>query len=71
MEPCARLVAGRSSDINGNRLRSRSPIIETPSSNAEQWQRHSKSAMHHATQGDPQYEIKSNKTDHIAMHKGR
>jgi hypothetical protein len=24
----------------------------------------------HATRDDPQYEIKSDKTDHIAMHKG-
>jgi hypothetical protein len=24
----------------------------------------------HCTAGDPQYEIKSDKTDHIAMHKG-
>ena len=24
----------------------------------------------HASEDDPQYEIKSNKTDHIAMHKG-
>jgi hypothetical protein len=25
---------------------------------------------HHASEDDPQYEIKSDKTDHIAMHKG-
>jgi hypothetical protein len=25
---------------------------------------------HHASADDPQYEIKSDKTDHIAMHKG-
>jgi hypothetical protein len=25
---------------------------------------------HHASPGDPQYEIKSDKTDHIAAHKG-
>ena len=25
---------------------------------------------HHATEEEPQYEIKSNKTDHIAAHKG-
>lgn len=24
----------------------------------------------HASEGEPQYEIKSDKTDHIAMHKG-
>ena len=29
-----------------------------------------KGYVHHASEGDPQYEIKSNKTDHIAMHKG-
>lgn len=29
-----------------------------------------KGYTHHATQDDPQYEIKSNKTDHIAAHKG-
>lgn len=26
---------------------------------------------HHASPDDPQYEIKSDKTDHIAAHKGR
>ncbi len=25
---------------------------------------------HHATESDPQYEIKSDKSDHIAVHKG-
>lgn len=29
-----------------------------------------KGYTHHATQDDPQYEIKSDKTDHVAMHKG-
>ena len=29
-----------------------------------------KGYTHHATEDDPQYEIKSSKTDHIAMHKG-
>jgi hypothetical protein len=29
-----------------------------------------KGYTHHATQDDPQYEIASDKTDHIAMHKG-
>jgi len=29
-----------------------------------------KGYTHHATEADPQYEIKSDKTDHIAMHKG-
>ena len=29
-----------------------------------------KGYTHHATVYDPQYEIKSEKTDHIAMHKG-
>jgi hypothetical protein len=29
-----------------------------------------KGYTHHASAGDPQYEIKSSKTDHIAMHKG-
>ncbi len=29
-----------------------------------------KGHTHHATESDPQYEIKSDKTDHIAMHKG-
>jgi len=29
-----------------------------------------KGFTHHATPDDPQYEIKSDKTDHIAMHKG-
>ena len=29
-----------------------------------------KGYTHHATKDDPQYEIKSDKTDHIAMHRG-
>ena len=29
-----------------------------------------KGHMHHASADAPQYEIKSSKTDHIAMHKG-
>ena len=29
-----------------------------------------KGHTHHATKADPQYEIKSDKTDHIAAHKG-
>lgn len=29
-----------------------------------------KGYVHHATEGDPQYEIKSDKTDHVAAHKG-
>ncbi len=29
-----------------------------------------KGYTHHADADDPQYEIKSDKTDHIAMHKG-
>jgi len=28
-----------------------------------------KGYVHHASEGDPQYEIKSDKTDHVAMHK--
>lgn len=30
-----------------------------------------KGYVHHATEDDPQYEIKSDKTDHIALHKGK
>lgn len=30
-----------------------------------------KGYTHHATPEDPQYEIKSDKTDHIAAHKGQ
>ncbi len=29
-----------------------------------------KGYIHHASKEEPQYEIKSDKTDHIAMHKG-
>ncbi len=29
-----------------------------------------KGYTHHASKDDPQYEIKSSKTDHVAMHKG-
>jgi hypothetical protein len=30
-----------------------------------------KGYVHHATRDDPQYEIKSDKSDHVALHKGR
>jgi hypothetical protein len=30
-----------------------------------------KGYTHHASANDPQYEIKSDKTDHVAIHKGR
>ena len=30
-----------------------------------------KGYIHHASRDEPQYEIKSEKTDHIALHKGR
>lgn len=30
-----------------------------------------KGYVHHASKDHPQYEIKSDKTDHIAMHKGK
>ena len=29
-----------------------------------------KGYRHHASKDDPQYEIKSDKTDHVAVHKG-
>jgi hypothetical protein len=29
-----------------------------------------KGYIHHATRDEPQYEIRSDKTEHIAMHKG-
>lgn len=29
-----------------------------------------KGYIHHASVGDPQYEIKSDRTDHVALHKG-
>jgi hypothetical protein len=29
-----------------------------------------KGYTHHASQDDPQYEIRSDKTEHVAMHKG-
>jgi Hypervirulence associated proteins TUDOR domain len=29
-----------------------------------------KGYIHHASLGDPQYEIKSDRTDHVALHKG-
>ena len=30
-----------------------------------------KGYIHHATPAEPQYEIKSDKSEHIALHKGR
>jgi DUF2945 family protein len=29
-----------------------------------------KGYMHHASKDEPQYEIKSDRTDHVALHKG-
>ncbi len=29
-----------------------------------------KGYIHHASEAEPQYEIKSDKTDHVALHKG-
>lgn len=30
-----------------------------------------KGYVHHASRDDPQYEIRSDRTDHVALHKGR
>lgn len=30
-----------------------------------------KGYVHHASASDPQYEIRSDRTDHVALHKGR
>lgn len=30
-----------------------------------------KGYVHHASPDDPQYEIRSDRTDHVALHKGR
>ena len=30
-----------------------------------------KGYVHHASKDEPQYEIKSDKTDHVALHKGK
>jgi hypothetical protein len=30
-----------------------------------------KGYVHHASKDDPQYEIKSDRTDHVALHKGK
>jgi hypothetical protein len=30
-----------------------------------------KGYVHHASRQDPQYEIKSDKTEHVALHKGK
>jgi hypothetical protein len=30
-----------------------------------------KGYVHHASPADPQYEIRSDRTDHVALHKGR
>jgi len=40
-------------------------IVKVHSSNVDY-----KGYTHHASPSEPQYEIKSDKTDHVAMHKG-
>lgn len=51
---------------NSEAGRVRGHILHVHTSNVDY-----KGYVHHATPDDPQYEIKSDKTDHIALHKGR
>ena len=50
---------------NSEAGRVRGTIIKVHTTNVEY-----KGYVHHATKDEPQYEIKSASTDHIAMHKG-
>lgn len=50
---------------NSEAGRVRGTIIKVHTRNVEY-----KGYVHHATEDEPQYEIKSESTDHIAMHKG-
>ncbi len=50
---------------NSEAGRVRGTIIRVHTTNVEY-----KGYIHHATKDEPQYEIKSETTDHIAMHKG-
>jgi hypothetical protein len=50
---------------NSETGRVRGKIVKVHKSNVNY-----KGYVHHATAADPQYEIKSDKTDHVALHKG-
>ena len=60
-----RLKVGDHVAWNSEAGRVRGRIIKVHTRNVDY-----KGYTHHASQDDPQYEIKSDKTDHVAMHKG-
>ena len=51
---------------NSEAGRVRGRIVRVHSRNVDR-----KGYVHHASPEDPQYAIKSDKTDHVALHKGR
>ncbi|HEX7329354.1 MAG TPA: DUF2945 domain-containing protein [Casimicrobiaceae bacterium] len=61
-----RLTIGDHVSWNSEAGRVRGRIVRIHDANVEY-----KGYIHHANKEDPLYEIKSDKTDHIALHKGR
>jgi hypothetical protein len=60
-----RFVVGDHVTWNSEAGRVRGKIIKVRTSDVDY-----KGYVHHASEDDPQYEIKSDKTDHVALHKG-
>jgi hypothetical protein len=60
-----RFKVGEHVTWNSEAGRVRGTIIKVHTTNVEY-----KGYVHHATRDEPQYEIKSESTEHIAMHKG-
>jgi hypothetical protein len=61
----ARFKVGDHVSWNSEAGRVRGRIIKVHAKDVD-W----KGYVHHASKDDPQYEIKSDKTDHVALHKG-
>ena len=61
-----RLKVGDHVSWNSEAGRSRGHVIRVHTKNVTR-----KGYVHHASADDPQYEIKSDKTEHVALHKGR
>lgn len=60
-----RFKVGDQVSWNSEAGRVRGQIVKVHTNDADY-----KGHTHHASRDEPQYEIKSDKTDHVAMHKG-
>ncbi len=61
-----RLAVGDHVSWNSEAGRVRGRIVKVHTANVTY-----KGYVHHASEEDPQYEIKSDRSEHVALHKGR